>query len=366
MRKRTHSPFPKIAPGLYLYGRTGVYYARIKVRGRQLTRSLRTKDRSLAKRLLVQLRAEQQQLNPGTVDQSLAALCDRYRTKFVHQAKSTRQTKELALRRILEWWPDGSYIPLGRIQPSDCDAWLATVQRHVPNFGRPTRNGHIALLKDLFRSAVRDRLLISSPAEHLKGVKRERPIRLTPTFEQFQAIIASVRAQQYNGHGAEESADFLEFLGLAGLGQAEARALTRADVNFEAGQIRTFRQKTSTGFALPIYPQLRPLLEKLCRGKKSGDKIFKIRDAKKALAAACARLGYPAFSQRSLRRFFITRAIERGIDVQTISRWQGHRDGGKLILDTYGHVSPVHSNRMAALMTSQEPDNVVTIKAGAA
>jgi integrase len=132
-------------------------------------------------------------------------------------------------------------------------------------------------------------------------------------------------------------------------------------VNFEAGQIRTFRQKTSTGFAVPIYPQLRPLLEKLCKRKKSGDKIFKIADAKKALAGACARLGYPPFSQRSLRRMFITRAIERGVDVKVIAEWQGHRDGGKLILDTYSHVNRAHSQRMAQLMTTQEPDTVVPL-----
>jgi integrase len=366
LQGRTHSPFPKIAPGLYLYERTGVYYARLKIHGKQLTRSLRTKDRSLAKRLLIQLKAEQQQLDPGTLDQSLAALCDRYRSKFAHQAKRTREIKELVIRRICQWWPTGRYIPLGRVKASDCDDWLATVQRRVPNFGRSARNGHIAVLKDLFVSAVRDRLIISSPAEHLHGVKRERPIRLTPTFEQFEAIIASVRAQQYNGHGAEESADFLEFLGLAGLGQAEIKALTRADVSFEAGQIRTFRHKTSTGFAVPIYPQLRPLLEKLCKRKKSGDKIFKIADAKKALAGACVRLGYPPFSQRSLRRMFITRAIERGVDVKVIAEWQGHRDGGKLILDTYSHVRAAHSQRMAQLMTTEQPDNVVTLQKGAA
>jgi hypothetical protein len=70
MKTRTHPAFPKIARGLYLYERTGVYYARVKVR-KQLTRSLRTNDRSLAKRLLIQLRAGQQQLDPGTLDQSL-------------------------------------------------------------------------------------------------------------------------------------------------------------------------------------------------------------------------------------------------------------------------------------------------------
>jgi hypothetical protein len=54
---------------------------------------------------------------------------------------------------------------------------------------------------------------------------------------------------------------------------------------------------------------------------------------------------------------FITRAIERGVDVKVIAQWQGHRDGGKLILDTYSHVNPVHSQRMAELMTDLEPQN---------
>jgi hypothetical protein len=56
---------------------------------------------------------------------------------------------------------------------------------------------------------------------------------------------------------------------------------------------------------------------------------------------------------------FITRAIEKGVDVKVIAEWQGHRDGGKLILDTYSYVNRVHSQRMAQLMADQEPENVV-------
>jgi hypothetical protein len=59
---------------------------------------------------------------------------------------------------------------------------------------------------------------------------------------------------------------------------------------------------------------------------------------------------------------FITRAIEKGIDVKVISRWQAHRDGGRMILDTYSHVNPVHSQRMAQLMTDSEPANVVAMR----
>src|SRR4029453_12890098 len=149
------------------------------------------------------------------------------------------------------------------------------------------------------------------------------------------------------------------FLGLAGVGQAEAGSLTRADIDFDAGRIITFRHKTSTGFAIPIFPQLLPLLERVCAGKSNGGYIFKLRDAKKALAGACRRLGYPAFSQRSLRRMFITRAIQLGVDVKTIAEWQGHRDGGKLILDTYSYVNPMHSQRMAQRMSDQKSENVV-------
>jgi integrase len=202
----------------------------------------------------------------------------------------------------------------------------------------------------VFALALRDRIISESPAAHLKYIKREKPIRLTPTWEQFKAIIANVRAQVFNAD-AQDSGDFLEFLGLAGLGQAEADSLTRADVDLETGQIIVFRHKTSTGFVVPIFPQLRPLLERLCEGKANREEIFRIADAKHALSNVCRRLGFPPFSQRSLRRMFITRAIELGVDVKVIAEWQGHKDGGKLILDTYSHVNLTHSQKMAQLMT---------------
>jgi integrase len=137
---------------------------------------------------------------------------------------------------------------------------------------------------------------------------------------------------------------------LAGLGQAEASALHRMDVDLKGGRIVTFRHKTSTGFVIPLYPQARPLLERVCAGKKHDDHLFRPKNVKKALAAACDRLNLPRFSQRSFRRMFIVRALERGVDPKTVSEWQGHRDGGSLILKTYSHVRPVHSQRMALLM----------------
>lgn len=350
--------FEKVGECLYRYS-NGVYYARIKIDGKDIKRSLKTTDRDFAKRALAAFRDEQQQIDRSRGKLTLVELCDRYLKTVQHQKPKTVERKTFIIGRIKTDWPTGKVTQVGKIKPSDADLWLSRYR-----FGSASRNLHISCVKELFNSAVRDRIITVSPAAHLRSAKREKPIRLTPTFEQFKAIIADVRSQVFNAD-AQDSADFLEFLGLAGLGQAEAGSLTPADVDFAAEQIITYRHKTSTGFAIPIFPQVRSLLEKLCEGKAHDARVFKISDAKKALAGACRRLGYPSFSQRSLRRMFITRAIERRVDVKVIAQWQGHKDGGKLILDTYSHVNRAHSNRMAQLMIADEPENVIPISAEA-
>ena len=354
--------FRKVGECLYRYSSNGVYYARFKADGKEIRRSLETTDRDLARRKLAEEKEKERQIDRSQGKLTLRELCDQWLKTIQHSKPKTLEQKSYIAARIKTHWPTGSLFQVAKIKPSDCDLWLAScAQKSRNGFSASSRNAHVQILKEVFALALRDRIIFESPAAHLKYNKRQKPIRLTPTLEQFKAIISDVRAQVFNAD-AQDSADFLEFLGLAGLGQAEARSLTRADVDLDAGRIITFRHKTSTGFAVPIFPQLRPLLERLCEGKAASDKIFKIADAKHALTNACRRLRLPPFNQRSLRRMFITRAIERGVDVKVIAEWQGHRDGGKLILDTYSHVRPVHSQRMAQLMTTEEPENVVPIR----
>ena len=93
---------------------------------------------------------------------------------------------------------------------------------------------------------------------------------------------------------------------------------------------------------MPIYAHLRPLLlamKERTRGRvPASARVFKIKDAKKALSAACQRLKLPHFSQRNLRQSLIRRLIRAKVDVKSISKWQGQQDGGQLILDTYTEV----------------------------
>ena len=104
-----------------------------------------------------------------------------------------------------------------------------------------------------------------------------------------------IRDQPFNAD-AQDSADFVEFIGLAGLRQAEASPLTWRNVDFERGQLTTFRHKTRTGLVIPIYPQVRPLLERphACRRVEDAGRVLSIKDAKKTIAGGLQALGIAA------------------------------------------------------------------------
>ena len=351
----TVGTFQKVGECLYRYSSNGVYYARIKTSGKEIRQSLQTTDRQKANRELSRLKEEQRDIDRSKGKLTLAELCDRYLQTVQNQKPKTVERKTLIVRRIKNDWPTGKQTQVTKIKPSDVDLWLS---RYA--FGAVSRNLHIACAKEIFAMALRDNVIARSPAAHLRSVKLDKPIRKTPTFEEFKAIVADIRAQRFSAD-AEESADFVEFLGLAGLGQAEASALRKSDLDWERRTITTFRHKTKSGFQIPLYPQLNDLLQRRC-SRAGTDLVFSVKDAKKAISGACKRLNLTRYSHRSFRRMFITRAIERGVDVKVIAEWQGHKDGGKLILGTYSHVNRSHSQRMAQLMVDKAPDNVVAMQ----
>jgi integrase len=344
------------AIGLYRYVPNGRYFARLRYSGKLHRKSLDTDDNAVAKRRLADFRRTLERTDASSGNKSFASVLDEYRATLIG-AKSTVEDKNVIIDKIKSTLFGAATLPLRELKPSQIKAWLAT---HFGHKSASYYNGALMLMRDALEAAVRDRVIAENPARELKYRKRKTPIRLTPTFEQFKQIVAEIRAQKFN-QMVEQSGDFIEFLGRAGLGAAEAASLTPADVDLEAERIIAYRHKTATGFAVPVFPQLRPLLEKLCAGKAHNERLFQINEARKALTNACVRLGLPHFTHRSLRRMFITRALELGVDPKTVALWQGHRDGGVLILRVYSHVRPVHSQRMAALLVDSEPANVVRL-----
>jgi integrase len=348
--------FEKVGECLYRNLSSGTYYALLKIRGKQIRSSLKTKILVEARRKLKKKREELESIDPEQGKITLDELCKKYLLTIKNQARSTVVGKSGVISRIKTEWPGGSNRIIQKIKPSEVKEFLAKYP------GQSRHRQALNVLSTMFDMAVADRMIAKSPVEGEKQRKPKKPIRSTPSYADFNHIIESVRSQPFSDT-AKESADFIEFLGLAGLGQAEAESLCWGDIDFKRGLMTTFRHKTTTGFVVPIYPQVVPFLKRrheAAKTKNDGNdptkdsKVFSIANPRIALSAACKRLKLPNYTCRSFRRMFITSAIEKGVDVKVIALWQGHRDGGKLILDTYSHVRPTRSLEMAKLMTSSE------------
>lgn len=344
--------------GLFLYVPSGTFYAYVSRRGKLYRESLQTKDLAFAKRKLAEFKRRLDRVEPKWGKISFVDWLERNYLPTLRGSPSTLAGKRRIIERVKRTWLAARTQPMCDLRPSEVERWLT---EQSVGWTSGSFNTVLMLIRDAFAMAVRDHALMESPAAHLRYRKRSRPIRLTPTFEEFQAIVADVRAQKFNPDSAD-SADFLEACGLLGLGQAELAGMRREHIDLDSARVIVYRAKTTQSFVIPLYPQSQQLIERLCRGRKNSSHIFALQQARKALRHSCTRLGFPHFTHRSLRRMFITRAIELGVDVKVIAEWQGHRDGGKLILDTYSHVNPVHSQRMAALMTTEVPENVIALK----
>lgn len=65
---------------------------------------------------------------------------------------------------------------------------------------------------------------------------------------------------------------------------------------------------------------------------------------------ACKRLGLPHFHHHDFRPLFATTCLEAGVDLPTVARWLGHKDGGALAMRVYGHLRQEHSFRQIKLV----------------
>jgi len=337
--------FCKAGENLYRYSSNGIYYAIFRDKGKLKWRSLKTNDRAMAKRRLTEAIEKARQIDPAASRMSLSKLLELYAAQIKGLKPKTYGTRQSILKIFKATWTHGLEIQVRDVNKAHLQGWIAL---HRQRLKKSSLNEYLRFLRQLFEIALDSRVISDSPAGTLKGDRPETPIRISPDWNQFHAIVLDIRSQQHNPD-AENTADLVEFMGLAGIGTAEAGNLEGQHIGFETNKITLYRVKTDTGFTIPIFPQLRPLFERLkAKGQiKMGERVFLIRDPKRGLKSATVRLQLPPFSPRSLRRCFITRCIELGIDFKTIAAWQGHKDGGVLIAKTYSHLRSEHSDNMA-------------------
>ena len=131
----------------------------------------------------------------------------------------------------------------------------------------------------------------------------------------------------------------------------EARFVEWGHCDFERGEILVVGApdegtKNGSFRRVPMIPAAKNFLERL-RGKNKPaslkEPVIRVRSAYAAMGKAAKKIGMEPLSHHDLRHLFATMCIESGVDVPTVSRWLGHRDGGILAMKVYGHLRNEHS-----------------------
>jgi integrase len=269
-------------PCLYRHSLSRKYYGIKKVDGKRKEHSLDTIDRKLAERRLKKWIADLGKTSSEVEHLTLREMIEQLRKVNQGKAAKTRATDASIMRKFKETWPYDLDMRVSDVRTSQLDEWLAL---HEQRLKHTSYNRYAGFIKQLFAIAVDDRVIAESPANKLKTPWKspQTPKRHVPTIAQFETIVAHIRNQPF-AKKAEDTADFVEFLGLAGVGQAEAAALTWGDIDWRKERIWIRRKKTQKVYYVPFYHHLKPLLNQLNQKKPRGcspqTKVFKIKDAK--------------------------------------------------------------------------------------
>jgi integrase len=334
--------------------KSGSYYARAFAGGKEVWKALKTSHFSVAEARLAEfLKEHRQRVGNGNGEVSakmtfgqaaeihLRNLDDNVRIK-----PRTRHYWRQRLSALIKSWPGLNETEIRKIMQAECKKWASTYAKTAS----PTNyNNTVALLRHVLNVAIEAGVIYSNPAAGLKRAAiRGKEIAL-PSMDKFNALLAEMRA----GHSrySISCADFAAGLAFTGCRLGEAREIAWRDLDFEAGEI-VVRGDAATGTKnwelrrVPLIPDVRALFQRM-RSERAGEpldaKLFRVGECQKALDRACNKVGTDRITHHDLRHLFATRCIESGVDIPTVSRWLGHKDGGVLAMKTYGHLRREHS-----------------------
>lgn len=348
------------------------YYARIRVRGKLIWKSLKTDRISVAKLRLGDFHKEERQraaaqtaVARGKMTFADALQTYRERLKGDQSLKDRSKTyREERITALLKSWEDLNQTDVAQISKSDCLDWAA-------RFGKTSSpsafNNTVGTLRLILNIAVEAGARYDNPAVHIKRKKIRQKLLELPSQKQFIELVTAIRNS--DGGWAERCADLVEFLAYSGCRIGEAARVDGHHCDFEKGEITVLGDPV-TGTKnweirrVPMISDMRRLLERLRKDRGEAQfaskPVMLIHQCQGAIDTACKKSNIPRFTHHDLRHLFATRCIESGVDIPTVSRWLGHKDGGALAMKVYGHLWDSHSTPMAQKVHFLESEPTVT------
>lgn len=331
---------------------SGNYFARVNVGGKKKTRSLSTDNLATARRKLpATLDRLQSDAKPRTVQASIFELAAQYvRESTVNPNLAPRTKdfhKEIAEIFRRNWAGPGD---VSRITHHDCLTFLSRmVDRYAPN----RTNALQSLLVWAGKRAHREGLIADRHAFDDLPRRTARPKKLKlPDPSEFARIMTALRARWAQYHGWTYFA--VQVIAHTGVRQVELSRLTWEDID-EAREETTIRTaKVRAGEdrvrVVPWIGEFGKVLEEIRQFTAAMEiedaRVIPMNHLNASFRRAFADIG-TNLTPHDFRHLFATRAIESGVDIQTVSRWLGHSDGGALAMKFYGHLTDSHSKQMA-------------------
>jgi integrase len=336
----------------------GSYYVRVRVNGKQVWRSTKTQVLEIAKRRIKTILAEEQEragIVPETNDRltvgEAIVLRERQLDNDPSLKPATRHYWRQCHATLLKTWPGLKNRDLSSIRRQEAEDWAG--KRFKTS--SPTRfNNTVAALRKLFELGIENGVCSINPASRIKRRRVTQRILDLPSKEEFSRWVGAIRGAK--GRFSRPCGDLVELLAYSGLRVGEVKDLHWRDVDFKSGEL-IVRGQNDTGTKnwearrVPIIPPLKMLLKSMLkqRGEVSAlEHVTEVFEAQKAMTNAAEKVGIDRLTHHDLRHFFATICIESGVDIPTVSRWLGHKDGGALAMKTYGHLRNEHSQAAAA------------------
>lgn len=364
---------------LVRYVPSGRYYARFRNRGKLIWKSMKTDKVSVAHLRLGDLLNKHRQAadheedvkqGKQTMGAALDVVMERIRGDRDLKPK-TKANAEERVKALKRSWPGLERLDVRTLDKIKLTKWKTNLN---PDVSAVRFNQFLRFVRWALEVAVEYGNRFDNPAMKIDWMK-EPPKKLKlPEPDEFTALVKSIRASGWID--AEESARFVLFMAYTGCRLTEGINVRWQDVDFERGKLKVLGDpvtgtKGGESRDVPLIQEARELLE-MIRAERISEPpsatILRYHDARKALAGACKRIKIARISNHDLRHLFATRCIESGVDIPTVSRWLGHKDGGALAMRVYGHLRDAHSTEMAKQVSFSVPTqkNVVPMPKEAA
>ena len=359
--------------GLLRHVKSGTYYSRISVGGKLRWESLRTKLKSVAEERIREKKAGRRKARmAGAALRSGKMTFGEAAKSFLEQLEknpdisdATKIYRQKGLKKLNATWPQLSETDVRKLGVVAVRDWWTSMRasgtpyvppgaksaiRNSTGMSATTANCALEALRQVLDVAVESGAMFENPARHrlIKSAPRSPARKDLPSKDKFSAMVAVIRSS--GAAAARPCGDMVELLAYTGARIKEARALVWDDVDLKREIVTLRVTKNKDVRDVPMCPELRELLTAMHERRKPepGDSVLEVNECQRSIDRACKIAGMKRLTAHGLRHLFATVAIEAGIDIPTVAKLMGHRDGGALAMKTYGHLRQEHAQAAMA------------------